>query len=82
MTPMADFTIRIPRTSVAVAEATFVDVLVPDGGHVDEGAPLFVVETEKVETEIVAGASGTVRWTGEVGETYEFGTEIGSITGG
>ena len=78
---MSDFTVRIPRVSVAVAEATFVDVLVHDGEHVDEGNPLFIVETEKVETEIVAGASGTVHWTGELGAVYPIGAEIGVIRG-
>jgi len=74
-----DFTVRIPRASIAISEATLVDVLVPDGDHVEEGDPLFVIETEKVETEIQAGASGTVHWTGAVGTTYDVGTEIGVI---
>ena len=76
---MTDFVVRIPRLSVAVSEATIVEFLVDDGGHVDEGSPLMVIETEKVENEIEAGASGTVAWTGEVGETYPIGTEIGLI---
>ena len=76
---MSDFTIRIPRVSVAVAEATLLDFLVRDGERVEEGTPLFVVETEKVETEIPAGASGTVEWTGAVGTTYPIGTVIGVI---
>ena len=78
---MADFTVRIPRASVANTEATLVEVLASDGGHVEEGTPLFVIETEKVETEVDAGASGTVRWTGEVGTIYPVGTEIGVIEG-
>ena len=78
---MADFTVRIPRASVANTEATLIEVLIADGGHVDEGQALFVIETEKVETEVDAGASGTVRWTGEVGTTYAVGTEIGMIEG-
>jgi pyruvate/2-oxoglutarate dehydrogenase complex dihydrolipoamide acyltransferase (E2) component len=73
------FTVRIPRTSVAVSEATLTGVLVEDGQSVNEGDPLFVIETEKVETEIDAGASGTVHWTGEVGTVYPIGTEIGAI---
>ncbi|RDH78536.1 dihydrolipoamide acyltransferase [Mycolicibacterium moriokaense] len=77
---MADFIIRIPRTSVAVAEAELTELLVADGGHVDEGDVLFSVATEKVEQEIEAGASGTVRWTGTVGTTYDIGAEIGVIT--
>jgi pyruvate/2-oxoglutarate dehydrogenase complex dihydrolipoamide acyltransferase (E2) component len=77
-----DFTVRIPRTSVAVAEATLREILVEDGGFVREGQPLFVVETEKVETEVDAGASGLVRWSGTVGDVYAIGTEIGTIEGG
>lgn len=76
---MPDFKVQIPRVSVAVSEATLVDVLVAEGAHVEEGDPLFVIETEKVETEIEAGASGTVHWTGEPGTVYEIGAAIGEI---
>jgi pyruvate/2-oxoglutarate dehydrogenase complex dihydrolipoamide acyltransferase (E2) component len=76
---MADFTVRIPRVSIAVAEATLTEVLVAEGEHVVEGEPLFVIETEKVETEIDAGASGTVHWTAAIGTVYEIGADIGVI---
>jgi pyruvate/2-oxoglutarate dehydrogenase complex dihydrolipoamide acyltransferase (E2) component len=76
---VTDFTIRIPRASVAISEATLREALVDEGGHVEEGDPLFVIETDKVETEIQAGASGTVHWTGEVGTSYDVGTQIGVI---
>ena len=76
---MSEFTIRIPRLSVAISEATLTEQLVEEGGHVNEGDPLFEVETEKVETEIVAGASGTVHWTSELETVYEIGAEIGII---
>ena len=77
---MADFIIRIPRVSVAVAEAELTDLLVDAGQHVDEGTPIYVIATEKVEQEIEAGASGTVRWTGQIGTTYDIGAQIGVIT--
>jgi enoyl-CoA hydratase len=57
---MADFIIRIPRVSVAVSEAELVELLVADGQHVEEGASIYVIATEKVEQEIEAGATGTV----------------------
>jgi pyruvate/2-oxoglutarate dehydrogenase complex dihydrolipoamide acyltransferase (E2) component len=76
---VADFIIRIPRVSVAVSEAELLEFLVAAGEHVDEGNPLYVIATEKVDQEIEAGASGTVRWTGEVGKTYDIGAEIGVI---
>ncbi len=77
---MADFTIRIPRVSVAVSEAELTELLVAPGEYVEEGSPIFVIATEKVEQEIEAGASGTVQWTGEIGTTYDIGAEIGVIT--
>jgi pyruvate/2-oxoglutarate dehydrogenase complex dihydrolipoamide acyltransferase (E2) component len=77
---VADFIIRIPRVSVAVAEAELTDFLVDAGEHVDEGTPIYVIATEKVEQEIEAGASGIVQWTGQVGTTYDIGAEIGVIT--
>ena len=36
---MADFTVHIPRLSVAISEATLIDVLVADGEHVERGRP-------------------------------------------
>jgi pyruvate/2-oxoglutarate dehydrogenase complex dihydrolipoamide acyltransferase (E2) component len=77
---VADFTIRIPRVSVAVSEAELTELLVAAGERVEEGTPIFVIATEKVEQEIEAGASGTVQWTGEIGVTYDIGAEIGVIT--
>jgi pyruvate/2-oxoglutarate dehydrogenase complex dihydrolipoamide acyltransferase (E2) component len=77
---MGDFVIRIPRVSVAVSEAELTGFLVDAGEHVDEGTPIYVIATEKVEQEIEAGASGTVQWTGRIGTTYDIGTEIGVIT--
>ncbi|MCW2661166.1 MAG: dihydrolipoamide acetyltransferase [Mycobacterium sp.] len=77
---MADFVIRIPRVSVAVSEAELTGLLVDAGERVEEGTPIYVIATEKVEQEIEAGASGTVRWSGQVGTTYDIGAEIGVIT--
>ncbi len=77
---MGDFLIRIPRVSVAVSEAELIELLVENGQQVDEGTPIYVIATEKVEQEIEAGASGTVQWTGEVGTVYDIGVEIGVIT--
>jgi pyruvate/2-oxoglutarate dehydrogenase complex dihydrolipoamide acyltransferase (E2) component len=77
---MAEFIIRIPRVSVAVSEAELTDLLVEAGQHVEEGTPIYVIATEKVEQEIEAGASGTVQWTGQIGKTYDIGAQIGVIS--
>jgi pyruvate/2-oxoglutarate dehydrogenase complex dihydrolipoamide acyltransferase (E2) component len=77
---MGNFVIRIPRVSVAVSEAELAGLLVEAGERVQEGTPIYVIATEKVEQEIEAGASGIVQWTGQVGTTYDIGAEIGVIT--
>lgn len=76
---MDDFIIRIPRVSVAVSEAELVELLVESGQHVEEGTPIYVIATEKVEQEIEAGASGTVEWTAQAGGIYDIGVQIGVI---
>jgi pyruvate/2-oxoglutarate dehydrogenase complex dihydrolipoamide acyltransferase (E2) component len=76
---VSEFPIRIPKASMATTEATIVEYLVDDGQTVAEGDPLWVIETDKVEQEIEAPTGGVVRWTGEVGETYEVATQIGHI---
>ena len=48
----------------------------------NEGDPLFRIETEKVETEVASPASGVVHWTAAVDETYPVGTQIGVIDTG
>jgi pyruvate/2-oxoglutarate dehydrogenase complex dihydrolipoamide acyltransferase (E2) component len=65
---------------VAVSEAELTGFLVDAGQHVEEGAPIYMIATEKVEQEVEAGASGTVQWTGQIGTTYDIGAEIGVIT--
>lgn len=77
---MADFAVRIPRVSVAVSEAELLEFLVESGARVEEGAPLYVIATEKVDSEVEAGATGTVTWTGEIGTTYDIGAQIGVIS--
>ncbi len=71
--------VRVPKLSLAVSEATLIEWLVEDGAVVSEGQPLYVVETEKVETEVEAAAGGVVHRLGEAGQTYPVGTEIATI---
>ena len=53
--------------------------LVAEGERATEGASLYVIETDKVETEIDAAATGVVHWKATLLETYPVGTEIGEI---
>jgi pyruvate/2-oxoglutarate dehydrogenase complex dihydrolipoamide acyltransferase (E2) component len=71
--------VRIPKLSLAISEAGLVEWLVDDGSTVAEGQALYVIETDKVETEIEASTSGVIHHAAEAGQTYPVGTEIASI---
>lgn len=71
--------IRIPQAGVAMTEGTIVEWVVEDGEHVDQGAVLYRLETEKVELDVESPASGVLHTTGVVGTTYLVGDEVGSI---
>ncbi|MDP3950416.1 biotin/lipoyl-containing protein [Microbacterium sp.] len=72
--------VSIPKVSMAIEEVTFIEWLVADGATVNEGDQIYSVETEKVEVEIEAAASGVLRHGEAVSdETYAVGTQIGRI---
>ena len=71
--------INIPKLGVSMTEGTLVEWLVSDGQSVQAGDVIYRIETDKGENEIEAPVAGTVRLSGVEGETYEVGTQIGSI---
>ena len=71
----------IPRLGMTMTEATLVEWVVPDGRPVSAGEVLYRIETDKVETDCEATASGVVRHQAGPGEVYPVGTVIGHIEG-
>ena len=70
---------RMPKPGDAITEAILLSIFVADGERVEEGAPLYVLETDKVEMEIPAPCAGVVRWSAAEGETYDVGALLGVI---
>jgi pyruvate/2-oxoglutarate dehydrogenase complex dihydrolipoamide acyltransferase (E2) component len=64
---------------MSMTEGTLAEWLVEDGAAVNEGDPLYVLETEKAAQEIEAPASGKLSRKVAAGEIYPVGTEIGEI---
>jgi pyruvate dehydrogenase E2 component (dihydrolipoamide acetyltransferase) len=71
--------IRIPQAGVAMIEGTIVEWLVADGDRVGAGDVLYRLETEKVELDVEAPVDGVVHVTGQVGQTYPVGEDVGHI---
>src|SRR6478735_5033655 len=71
----------MPKLGLTMEEGTITAWLVPDGAEVSAGMPVVSIETDKVETEVEASASGVLRQQAAVGETFPCGTVIGRIGG-
>lgn len=71
--------ISIPKLGWTMEEGTLTEWLVADGATVVAGDPLYSLESDKVENEIAAPASGVLRQKAAAGEVYAVGTEIGTI---
>jgi pyruvate/2-oxoglutarate dehydrogenase complex dihydrolipoamide acyltransferase (E2) component len=68
-----------PRLGVTVTEIRIEEWLIPDGGAVAEGDPLVVISTDKVNHELPAPASGSVRHRIGVGDACLVGEVIAEI---
>jgi len=71
--------IKIPNVGESVQEAVLVEWYKKDGDTIQKDDPLFVVETDKVTLEIVAGASGVLKIRVSQEETVAIGTVVGII---
>lgn len=65
---------------MSMNEATIVQWLVADGDSVQEGQPLYLLETDKTENEVPSPVAGVIKLIGAVDETYEVGTVIAEIS--
>ncbi len=71
--------IRIPKLGMEMTEGTVARWLVEDGAEVDRDQPLYLLETDKVENEVLAPVSGVLRRVGHEGETYPVGEVIAEL---
>jgi pyruvate/2-oxoglutarate dehydrogenase complex dihydrolipoamide acyltransferase (E2) component len=72
--------VQMPKLTMAAIEATFMQWLVPDGEYVIQDQPLYVVETDKVETEVPSPGTGILRHgAAEPEQAYPVGTLVATI---
>jgi pyruvate/2-oxoglutarate dehydrogenase complex dihydrolipoamide acyltransferase (E2) component len=71
--------IKLPKLSLAMSEATVIEWLVNDGDTVSEGQKIYSVESDKLEIEVEAPATGVLHRSAVAGETYLVGQELGWI---
>ena len=71
--------IILPKLGFSMTEGNIAEWLVPDGGAVVQGQPLFSLENDKAVQEVEAPASGTLKILTPPGEVCPVGTVIGEI---
>ena len=71
--------ILLPKLGFSVNEGTVAEWLIADGAQVQQGQPLFSLESEKSVEEIEAPAAGILKIIKNAGESYPVGTVIGEI---
>jgi pyruvate/2-oxoglutarate dehydrogenase complex dihydrolipoamide acyltransferase (E2) component len=69
----------LPKLGFSMNEGQIAEWLVADGATVQEGDPIFLLESDKSTNEVEAPASGVLHIEAAVGETFEVGTVIGYI---
>lgn len=71
--------ISIPKLGVTMDEAILTSWLAEDGARVTAGQPLYVLDSDKVETEIESPVDGVLECIGEEGQVYAVGAVIATI---
>ncbi len=71
--------LRIPQAGSEMDEGELTEWLVASGTRVDEGQPVYVLATDKVEIDVEAPASGVLHHVGEAGQVYPVGTVVARI---
>jgi 2-oxoglutarate dehydrogenase E2 component (dihydrolipoamide succinyltransferase) len=71
--------LRIPQAGSEMDEGKLVEWLVPSGTRVDEGRPVYVLATDKVEMDVKAPTSGVLHHVGEAGQVYPVGAVVARI---
>ena len=71
--------VKVPSVGESVTEAVLAQWFKKDGDRVNKGAPLFVIETDKVTLEVEAEATGVLSIKVAEGETVPIGAVVGTI---
>jgi pyruvate/2-oxoglutarate dehydrogenase complex dihydrolipoamide acyltransferase (E2) component len=71
--------IRMPKLGMEMTEAVLSRWLVDDGSRVENEEPIYEIETEKVESEVLSPQSGTLRHVADAGQTYPVGKLLGYL---
>ncbi|QIB66840.1 biotin/lipoyl-containing protein [Kineobactrum salinum] len=71
--------VTFPKIGFAMTEGTLARWLVEDGSNVEEGQPLYELESEKSIQEVESPATGIIHIEAEADKVYAVGIKLGWI---
>lgn len=71
--------ILLPKLGFSMSEGILAEWLVTDGAQVNEGQPLYSLESDKSLQEVEAPASGKLKILRPAGQAYPVGTVLGEL---
>jgi pyruvate/2-oxoglutarate dehydrogenase complex dihydrolipoamide acyltransferase (E2) component len=71
--------LRVPASGDSVSEVELVEWMIADGQQVNEGDPLYSIETGKSVMEIAAPVSGTLQIVAQKGDMLAVGQLVAQI---
>ncbi len=69
----------IPKLGMTMKEGTIVEWAVADGARIERDQVVFVLSTDKLDTDVTAEASGTLQHRAAIRETHPVGTVVAVI---
>jgi pyruvate/2-oxoglutarate dehydrogenase complex dihydrolipoamide acyltransferase (E2) component len=71
--------VLLPKLGFSMVDGIVSEWLVADGGMIEMGKPLFILESDKSSQDIESPASGRLKIMATAGETYLVGTVLAII---
>jgi pyruvate/2-oxoglutarate dehydrogenase complex dihydrolipoamide acyltransferase (E2) component len=71
--------LRVPASGDSVSEVELIEWVAADGQAINEGDPLYSIETVKAVIEVTAPVSGTLQIVAKKGETLAVGQLVAHI---
>jgi pyruvate/2-oxoglutarate dehydrogenase complex dihydrolipoamide acyltransferase (E2) component len=71
--------VLLPKIGFSMNEATLAEWMAADGAEVQEGQPLYAIESDKSIQEVESPASGRLKIIAKIGVVYEVGAVLAEI---
>jgi len=71
--------VLMPQIGMTMIEGTVEKWLIEDGAHIEKGSPMMQITTEKLDNEIEATATGTIKLIAKEGDIVPCGEVVAEI---